>query len=53
MRSRTSTPTRFVVDGEPITQETIDEILDKISVAGYHNLTEREKRILDDVSRQL
>lgn len=53
VRPRTSTPTRFVVDGEPITQETIDEILDKISLGGYHNLTDREKRILDDVSRQL
>jgi membrane associated rhomboid family serine protease len=50
---RTHTPTRFVVDGEPITQEAIDEILDKISQAGYHSLTEREKRILFEVSRQL
>lgn len=53
VRPRASTPTRFVVDGEPISQETIDEILDKISLGGYHNLTDREKRILDDVSRQL
>ena len=50
---RTSTPTRFVVDGEAITQETIDEILDKISQAGYHSLTEHEKRILFEVSRQI
>lgn len=50
---RTSTPTRFVVDGESITQETIDEILDKISQAGYHSLTEHEKRILFEVSRQI
>jgi membrane associated rhomboid family serine protease len=50
---RTATPTRFVVDGEAITQEAIDEILDKISQAGYHSLTEHEKRILFEVSRQL
>ena len=50
---RTQTPTRFVVDGEPITQEMIDDILDKITLGGYHNLSAREKRILDDVSRQL
>ncbi len=49
----TATPTRFVVDGEPLTQEAIDAILDKISQAGYHSLTEREKRILFEVSRQL
>lgn len=50
---RTNTPTRFVVDGAPITQEMIDEILDKISQAGYHSLTEAEKRVLFEVSRQL
>lgn len=50
---RTMTPTRFVVDGEPITQEAIDEILDKISQVGYHSLTEHEKRILFEVSRQI
>jgi len=50
---KTTTPTRFVVDGAPITQEMIDEILDKISQAGYHSLTEKEKRVLFEVSRQL
>ncbi|MCX6139515.1 MAG: rhomboid family intramembrane serine protease [Candidatus Kapabacteria bacterium] len=49
----TSTPTRFVADGVPVTQERIDEILDKISQAGYHSLTENEKRVLFEVSRQL
>lgn len=49
----TNTPTRFVVDGERISQEQIDAILDKISQAGYHSLTEREKNILYQVSRQL
>lgn len=49
----TVTPTRFVVNGEPISQEQIDQILDKISHAGYHSLTEQEKYILFEVSRQL
>lgn len=47
------TPTRFVVDGQKISQEQIDAILDKISHGGYHNLSEREKNILFEVSRQL
>lgn len=47
------TPTRFIVNGEPITQEQIDAILDKISHGGYHGLSEREKNILFEVSRQL
>jgi len=49
----TQTPTRFVVNGQPITQEQIDAILDKISHGGYHNLSEQEKNILFEVSRQL
>ncbi len=51
--TKTITPTRFLADGEPITQEVIDEILDKISQAGYHSLTDHEKRVLFEVSRQL
>jgi hypothetical protein len=51
--ARPQTPTRFIVDGEPITQEHIDAILDKISHGGYHGLSEREKQILFEVSRQL
>ncbi|MFN5377205.1 MAG: rhomboid family intramembrane serine protease [Ignavibacteria bacterium] len=47
------TPTKFVVDGQPISQEQIDQILDKISKGGYHGLSEREKNILFEVSRQL
>ena len=47
------TLTKFVVDGERVTQEQIDEILDKISQAGYHSLTEHEKNILFQVSKQL
>jgi membrane associated rhomboid family serine protease len=52
-RPRTNTPTRFVVDGEPISQEDLDEILDKISRFGYHNLSAREKFILEEISRQM
>jgi membrane associated rhomboid family serine protease len=48
-----STPTRFIVDGARISQEEIDEILDKISQAGYHSLTDHEKNILYEVSRQI
>lgn len=50
---RNTTPTKFVVDGISLTQEAIDDILDKISQAGYHSLTEQEKRVLFEVSRQL
>ncbi len=34
-----------------VTQEEIDRILDKISRSGYQNLTEREKKILFDASK--
>lgn len=47
------TPTRFVVDGEAVTQETIDEILDKISQFGPHSISAKEKRILYEVSKQM
>lgn len=41
------------VNGEEITQKTIDEILDKISANGYQSLTEREKQILFELSQKL
>jgi hypothetical protein len=41
------------VDDEEITQEIIDEILDKISASGYQNLTDREKKILFELSKKL
>ncbi len=47
------TPTRFIVDGEPVTQEVIDEILDKISQFGPHSISAHEKRILNEVSKQM
>ncbi len=43
----------FVYDGEEITQQVIDEILDKISTRGYQSLSEREKRILIELSKRL
>lgn len=36
-----------------VSQEKIDEILDKISKEGYKNLTEEEKRILYEASKKL
>ncbi len=44
---------KMVVDGEDITQKTIDEILDKISANGYAGLSEREKKILVELSKNL
>lgn len=46
-------PPRFFVNGEPITQAQVDAILDKINHGGYHGLSEREKNILFEVSRQI
>jgi len=43
----------FYVDGEEVTQRRIDEILDKISASGYQNLTDREKRILFELSQKI
>lgn len=40
-------------DSDAISQAEIDAILDKISQSGYQNLTEREKRILFEVSKKM
>ena len=40
-------------DNEEISQAEIDAILDKISQSGYQNLSEREKRILFEVSKKM
>lgn len=37
---------------EEVSQEVLDEILDKISKSGYQNLTEKEKRILFEASKK-
>ncbi|MDR3666914.1 MAG: rhomboid family intramembrane serine protease [Ignavibacteriaceae bacterium] len=36
-----------------ISQEEIDEILDKISKSGYQNLTEQEKKVLFEASKKM
>ena len=41
------------VDGEDINQAKINEILDKINVSGYQNLTDKEKNILIEISKKL
>ncbi len=43
----------YIIDGEEITQQTVDSILDKISASGYQNLSEREKMILNELSKRL
>jgi membrane associated rhomboid family serine protease len=40
-------------DGEQVTQEVIDAILDKISKGGYQSLSEEEKRILNEASKKI
>ena len=35
---------------QKVTQEEIDQILDKISASGYSSLTKREKQILNQYS---
>lgn len=43
----------YIIDGEVITQTRIDEILDKISSQGYTFLSDKEKRILSELSRKI
>ncbi|MFN8367964.1 MAG: rhomboid family intramembrane serine protease [Candidatus Kapaibacterium sp.] len=43
----------FFHNGEQITPEIVDSILDKINVVGFDNLTDREKEILREVSRRM
>lgn len=43
----------FVVDNEIISQSIIDDILDKISSSGFQSLSDKERRILTEVSKQL
>lgn len=44
---------QLTVEGEEVTQETIDRILDKIAERGYQGLSEREKKILIELSKRL
>ena len=48
-----SRETSLFVDNELITQEQINIILDKISATGYKNLSEKEKKILFELSQKL
>jgi len=40
-------------DHGKVTQEKLDEILDKISASGYDSLTDDEKKILFNASKKL
>lgn len=51
--SKTIHFTSFIIEGELITQDTIDAILDRISDSGYQNLSDREKRILYELSQRM
>lgn len=48
-----SSKNAIIIEGEEITQRKIDEILDKISISGYQSLSEKEKRILTELSKKL
>jgi membrane associated rhomboid family serine protease len=43
----------YVVNGEEINQQIIDDILDKINLSGYQSLTDRERNILTELSKKL
>jgi hypothetical protein len=40
-------------DGTEVTQQMVDDILDKISREGYQNLTEKEKQVLNEASKRI
>jgi membrane associated rhomboid family serine protease len=40
-------------DSEEVTQEQIDQILDKIGRSGYQNLSDKEKKILFEASKKM
>lgn len=48
-----ATTNKFLVDNEEVTQIQINEILDKISATGYQDLSEKEKKILFELSQRL
>jgi len=49
----TAKPKIFNISGEEVTQSKIDEILDKISASGYQNLSDKEKNILNELSKRI
>lgn len=52
-QTREKAKPNFSVDDEEVTQGQINSILDKISSTGYQNLTEKEKKILFELSKKL
>jgi hypothetical protein len=51
--NKSSSTKSYNIDGMNVTQDIIDDILDKINESGYQNLTEKEKRILSELSKKL
>ncbi len=51
--NKTTVSKSYDVDGVTITQDIIDNILDKINESGYQNLTEKEKHILNELSKKI
>jgi membrane associated rhomboid family serine protease len=50
---RPSTPTRYRLNDEVITEEMIDDILDRMNLYGYNRLSARDKAILQAISNQI
>lgn len=53
VKKPSQTQKQIIFEGEEITQRKIDEILDKITAQGYQSLSEKEKRILTELSKRL
>ncbi len=51
--NKQSSSKSYIIDGQEIPQDMLDQILDKISESGYQNLTEKEKYILSELSKKL
>jgi hypothetical protein len=46
-------PDQDTSDGNRVTQEMVDAILDKINRDGYQSLTEDEKKVLTEASKRI
>lgn len=52
--STTTAMKKFImVEGEEVTQSKIDALLDKINTTGYQSLTDKEKKLLKDLSKKI
>lgn len=51
--ARPSTPTRYRLNDEVITEEMIDDILDRMNLYGYNRLSARDKQILQAISNPI